>query len=156
MISASTPARTCASTKRCRKALDRHRQLHGFAHRSDAVPDPFGLGHQAGAETAFLDPIRGAAAIEVDFVVAVLSADRRGFGQGLGLAAAELQRHRVLGPVETEQVVAIAVQHRAGGEHFGVEAGRRRQQAMEIAAMAIGPVHHRRNAQPPAVPRRAG
>ena len=37
----------------------------------------------------------------------------------------------------------ITVQQRAGGHHLGIQQGPGRQQAMEIAAVPVGPVHHR-------------
>jgi hypothetical protein len=37
------------------------------------------------------------------------------------------------------------MQHRAGREHFGVEQGPARQQAMEEPAVPVRPFHHRRD-----------
>ncbi len=58
--------------------LDRDRQADGMAHRPHAGGDQLGLGHQAGAEAGALDPVRGAADVEVDLVVAGRLAERRG------------------------------------------------------------------------------
>ena len=72
-------------------------------HRGDALGDQRGLRHQAGAEAAVLHPIRRAADIEIDFVVAEILAD---LGRGREIArigTAELQRHRMLARIEAEQ-----------------------------------------------------
>ena len=65
------------------------------------------------------------------------------------IAAAELQRKRMLLFIEGEMPRDIAMQQRAGRHHLGVQARMRREQAMKKPAMAIGPVHHRSDAQPP-------
>ena len=62
--------------------------------------------------------------------------------------AAELHRDRVLGRIEREQARAVAVQHRAGGDHLGVDQRAAREQAMEEPAVPVRPVHHRRDAEP--------
>ena len=59
------------------------------------------------------------------------------------IGAAKLQRQRVLGGIEAQKARAIAMQHRAGGEHLGVKQRAPRQQAMEEPAMPVGPFHHR-------------
>jgi hypothetical protein len=41
------------------------------------------------------------------------------------------------------------MQHRTGGEHLGIEQRPPRQEPMQIAAMPVGPFHHRRNAKAP-------
>jgi hypothetical protein len=50
--------------------------------------------------------------------------------------------------IVTQQPGPIAVQHCAGGEHFGVKQRAAREQPMEEPAMAIGPFHHRRDTEP--------
>jgi hypothetical protein len=37
------------------------------------------------------------------------------------------------------------MQHRAGGDHLGIERRPAREQAMEEPAMPVRPFHHRRN-----------
>src|SRR5262249_27243925 len=49
----------------------------------------------------------------------------------------------MLAHVVAQQPPAIAVQHSAGGQHFGIEESTSRQQAMEKPAMPVGPLHHR-------------
>ena len=48
--------------------------------------------------------------------------------------------------IEIKVAWLVAVDQRAGGDHLGVQARMARQQAMKIAAMTIGPIHHRRHA----------
>ena len=59
------------------------------------------------------------------------------------LATTELERHRVFGCAEAQMAFHVAVQHGAGVDHLGVEQRARRQQPMEVAAMTVGPIHHR-------------
>src|SRR5262249_45824121 len=61
--------------------------------------------------------------------------------------AAELERHRMLERVEADEARAVAVQHRAGRHHLGIDQRAAREQAMEEPAMAVGPVHHRGNTE---------
>jgi hypothetical protein len=41
--------------------------------------------------------------------------------------------------------LCIAMAKRTGGDHLGVEQSVAAEQAVEIAAVAISPIHHRRN-----------
>ena len=77
--------------------LDGHRNRDGVAHRLHAIGDDRRLGHQAGAEAAGLHALGRAAAIEIDLVVAPARAELRARGEQRGIAAAELQRKRMLG-----------------------------------------------------------
>ena len=54
--------------------LDGHRHVAGIAHGSNTVADQLRFSHQAGAKAAALDTIRGAATVQVDFVVAPVGA----------------------------------------------------------------------------------
>tara|TARA_R100001369_G_scaffold10419_1_gene23395 strand:+ start:460 stop:894 length:435 start_codon:yes stop_codon:yes gene_type:complete len=69
-----------------------NRILHGL----DAIGHQARLGHQACAKRAFLNTLRWATAIQVDFVVSPLLASPRRRGQGGRLAAAKLQGNRML------------------------------------------------------------
>ena len=102
------------------------------AHRLDAVGDQLRLGHQAGAERAPLHALARAAAVQVDLVVAPLLAQLRAVRQVGRLAAAQLQRDRMLVVVEIEVARDVAVQQRAGRHHLGVEPGVARDQAVEV------------------------
>ena len=66
------------------------------------------------------------------------------------IGAAELQRHRMLGRIEADQPRAVAVNHRAGRHHLGVDQRAAREQPMEEPAVPIGPFHHRRYGKEPA------
>src|SRR4029453_15005391 len=50
---------------------------------------------------------------------------------------------------ETQVPRGIPVQERAGRHHFRVQARPRRDLPVEVAAVPIGPVHHRRDAEAP-------
>ena len=126
-------------------ALHRHRDLHRALHGGDAVGDQRRRLHQAGAERARLHAVGRAADIEVDLVIAEGFADPRRLGELVRIGTAELQRDRMLLGVEAEQPVALAVDHRVGHHHLGVEQRAARQLAMEEAAMPVRPVHHRRD-----------
>jgi hypothetical protein len=52
----------------------------------------------------------------------------------------------VLLGAEIEMTADIAVQQRTGGHHFRIQPGMARNMAMEDTAMAVGPIHHGRNA----------
>ena len=113
-------------------------------------PTSAGSRHQAGAEAAGLHPVGRAADIEVDLVIAELASPMRAASaSAAGSRAAELQRDRMLGGVEAEQPLAIAMEHRAGGDHLGIEQRAPRQQAVEEPAVPVGPVHHRRDGEAP-------
>jgi hypothetical protein len=50
--------------------------------------------------------------------------------------------------IKAKQPHAIAMQHRASGEHFGVDQRPPREQPMEEPAMSVRPFHHWRNTKP--------
>ncbi len=115
-----------------------------------ALGDQLRLGHQAGAEAAVLHPVGRTADIEVDLVDSRSPPrSRRPGAQRRRIGAAELQRHRMLGRVEAQQLLAVAMDHRPGGDHLGIEQRPARQQTVEQPAMPVGPVHHRGNAEAP-------
>src|SRR6266478_1015273 len=110
-----------------------------------AFRDQLRLRHQAGAEGALLHPLARAADVEVDLVVAVVRAELRAAGEILRVAAAELQADRMLRGIERQMLLDIAVEQHAAGDHLGVEPGARADLPEEVAAMAVGEIHHRRN-----------
>jgi hypothetical protein len=122
--------------------LDGDGQRDRVTHRPDTGGHRARLGHQAGAERAALHALARAAAIEVDLVVAPLLGEPGRARQVVRLAAAELQRDRMLLGIEVEVTRNVAVHQRAGGHHLGVEARVAREQAVEVPAVAVGPVHH--------------
>ena len=54
-----------------------------------------------------------------------------------------MKRNRMFAGIEAEQPTAIAMNDGAGRQHLRVKPGTPRHQAMEDAAMPVGPVHHR-------------
>ena len=124
-------------------ALHRHRHVAGRDHRRDAVRDERGFAHQAGAEAAGLHAVGRATAIEVDLVEAAFGADARGLREQCRVAAPELQRDRMFDAIHRQQPRAIAMDHRVGVHHLGIEPGVRRERAMEHAAVRVRPIHHR-------------
>ncbi len=111
-----------------------------------------GLRHQAGAETAGLNPVAGATAIQIDGIITPAGADPGALGQFAGVRAAELERDRMFGRVEVQQPGSVAMQNGPGRDHFGIQNRPGREQAQEKPAMPIGPVHHRGDAQPARTP----
>ena len=128
-------------------AFDGDRNRDAAGHGGDAIADERGLGHEAGAEAALLHPIRRTADVEVDLVVAEVRGDARTLRKLPGIRAAELERNRMLGPIERQQPRAIAVQHRACRDHLGIEQRPACEQAMEEPAIPVGPFHHRSNGE---------
>ncbi len=83
-------------------AFDRDRNVHRAAHRRHAISDKRRRFHETGAKSARLHAGRGTTNIEVDFVVTKTLANARGLRQNIRLAAAKLQRHRVLARIKTQ------------------------------------------------------
>ena len=127
--------------------LHRDVDIDHVAHGFHAVGHQLRLGHQAGAKRAFLHALGRAAAVQVDFVIAPLLAQPGAGGQVCRVAAAQLQRHRVLFLIEAQMALHVAVHQRARRHHLGVEPGVARDFAVELAAMAVAPVHHRGDGQ---------
>ena len=127
--------------------LDGHRQRHRGPHGGHRLGHHRRLGHQAGAEAPLLHPVAGAADVEVHLVEATLPGDARALGQRRRVVAAELQRQRPLRGREAEQVVPVAVDHRPGGDHLGVEQRAAGDAAQEGPEVAVRAVHHRRHRQ---------
>lgn len=123
--------------------LDGDRHLHHVDHRLHAVGHQLRLVHQAGAESAALHALAWAAAVEVDLVVTPFLAELGAMRELGRLAAAELQRDRMFLGVEAKMPRHVAVHQRARGHHLGVEQGAARQQPVKVAAVAVGPIHHR-------------
>ena len=126
-------------------ALDGDRNGDRPGHGADEIAHQMGLGHQAGAEAAFLDTIRGASDIEVDLAIAEVLADPCCLGEKPRLAAANLKGDRLLLGPEGEKALAVAMVHRLGRQHLRIEERMGGQQPMEEPAMAVRPVHHGRD-----------
>ncbi len=118
---------------------------HGCAHGGDTARNQFRFRHQTGPEAPGLHPVTGATDIQIDFVIAKIRANFCSFGQRRRFAAAKLQRHGMFRPVETQQPRPVAIQHRIGRHHFGIQPRVARQQAQKVPVKPVRPVHHRRN-----------
>ncbi len=130
-------------------ALDRHRQMGGIPQAAYAVGDQCRLQHEAGAKRTILYAVARAAHVQVDFSIAGRFADARGLGQFHRVAAAQLQRDRMLPRIVVEQLPHVAAHNRRGHDHFRVEQRMRGIQPVQKAAMPVGPIHHWSDAQPP-------
>jgi hypothetical protein len=128
-------------------ALDGDRHIDSLLHRGHTARHQIRLGHQARPEAAVLHTIRGAADIDVDFVITEIRADLRSLREVRRLRTAQLQRHRMFARVESKQPRAVAMDHGARRQHLRIEPRPSRQQTMEDAAMPVGPVHHRGNGE---------
>jgi hypothetical protein len=128
-------------------AFHRYRQSGGHCglHRFDATRNQIRRLHQAGAERARLHPVGRAPDIEIDLVIAEIGGDPHRFGQLGRIAAAQLQRDRMLDGIVAQQALAVAMDHRVGHDHLGIKQRMARQLAMEEPAMPVRPVHHRRD-----------
>ncbi len=122
------------------------RQLRALAHALDALGHQRRAQHETGAEGAALHPVARTSDVQVDLVEPRRRADARRRRELERIGAAELQRNRVLGRVVREQARGIAAHDRGRHDHLGVEQRVRRVEAMQVAAMAVGPIHHRRHA----------
>jgi hypothetical protein len=126
-------------------AFDGHRNVDRRHHSRDGVGDQPRFAHQAGPEPAALHSVGWAAAIEIDFVIAKLSADPGRFGEPRGIRAAELQRNRTLLGREADQAFARPEHDRVGRHHLGIKPGPAREPPVKRPAAPIGPIHHRRH-----------
>ena len=52
---------------------------------------------------------------------------------------------RMLPRIMLEQPLRVAAHDGRRHDHLGVQQGVRREQPMHVAAVAVGPLHHRRN-----------
>ena len=125
--------------------LDRHRHVHHVDHGLDAIGHQLGLGHQTGTKGAALYTLTGAATVEVDLVIAPLDRQACTVRQVRRIAAAQLQGHGMLLRVEPQMARHVPMDQCTGGHHLGVEQGLAADQTMEVAAMPISPVEHRRD-----------
>jgi hypothetical protein len=63
------------------------------------------------------------------------------------ITSAQLETDRMLERVETEKARMISMQHRARGEHLRIDQRVPREQTMEVPAVPVRPLHHRRDAE---------
>src|SRR4029079_10499717 len=126
-------------------AFDGHRHRNGGFHCRHAIADQPRLGHQAGSEPTFLNTIRRASNVEIDFVVAEIGADAGRLRKCLRIASTKLKANRMLERVKGEKTPTIAMQHRARREHLRVDQRMPCEQTVKIPAVPVRPVHHRRD-----------
>src|SRR5262249_55939525 len=97
-------------------------------------------------ESATRHALARAAAVEIDLIISGVLPSARRRGELSGITASQLQRERMLLRIESEQPRAITAHDRRGGGPLGVKQHVSQEAAQEEAAMAVGPVHHRRHA----------
>ena len=101
--------------------LDRHGHAHHILHGFNAIGHQLRGFHQAGTKGTALHPIAGAAAVQIDFVIAPLRPQTRGLRQFFRLIAAQLQGDGVFFGVVTQVALGATVQNAARVHHLGVE-----------------------------------
>ena len=62
------------------------------------------------------------------------------------VAATELQRKRVFGGIEVEVMRKVAMHERRTRDHFRVKTRAPADEAQEVPAVPVRPIHHRGNA----------
>jgi hypothetical protein len=127
--------------------LHRHRHIDRCLHPVDTRGHCLGLGHQTSAEGPRSDAVAGAAHVDVDLVIAPRRTESSRLGHHLGLAATDLQRHRMLERIEREQALGIAAKQRLRGDHLGVQQRAPGYQAHQVPLVPVGAVHHGRHAE---------
>ncbi len=95
-------------------AFHRDRNPHGRLHRRDAIADKLRLRHQAGAEATLLHAVGRAPHVQVHLAVAEVLGNLRAFGQRAWVRAAKLDRDGLLGLVERQQPLAVAMDDGGG------------------------------------------
>ena len=119
----------------------------GVDHRGAGSGDEVRLPHQAGAEGAGLHTVGGAADIQIDLAITEIERGPHRLRQQFRLRAAELQGDGLFLHRKPQQAVAVAMNHRRRRHHLGIEQRVAAEEAVEIAAMPVRPVHHRRDGQ---------
>lgn len=127
--------------------LDGYRYFNRLAHCRQAITHQLGFFHQASPETTLLNPVRRTTDIEIDLAIAPLRTDTSCLCQLTRLTSTQLQGKRLLGRIEAQETIMIAMNNGAGRHHLRVQQGLLVDQTMENPAVAIGPVHHRGNAE---------
>ena len=100
--------------------FDRDRNIDAISHGTIAVCHQFWLGHQACPDTTLLNPVAGAAAVQVHFLVASQLDPMRTLGQLFGITATQLEGNGFV-PGMGQQEVAGTIQDSAGRQHLAVE-----------------------------------
>ena len=127
--------------------FDADGQGHRRAHGRHTARDQLGLRHEAHTEVTALHPVTWAPDVQVDLVVAPIRCDASAFGQGDRVVTAELQHDGMFSGVVAEVLRFVAVQDGAHADHLGVEQRPSCQHPRERAIVAVGAVHHGRDAE---------
>lgn len=125
--------------------FDGHRHGDCVAHRRHALCHTVRRLHQAGPECTPLHPLAGAAAIEVDFRVAPLLPQPGALRKFCWVATPELQGYGGFVFVMAQMAWNVAMQQSPRSDHFGIEQRTLGQEPVEMSAMPIRKVEHRRN-----------
>ena len=120
-------------------AFHRHFDARLRDHLGHAIRDQLGGFHQHRPEGTRLHTVRGAAAIQVDLVIAPIARNPHRLRQLLGIRPTQLQRHRMLGLVVIQKHLALAVDHRGRSDHLGIKQRMARQLAPQVKVNAIAP-----------------
>ena len=112
----------------------------GVLHGVQAVGHQRRVQHQACAECAFLHAGAGAAAVQVDFVIAVFGGFAGSLRQEVRFAAAQLQGDGVFAFVARQKAVRVAEHNRACVHHFGIKPGMAGDLPRHVAVVAVGPI----------------
>ena len=123
-------------------AFHRHRNFDGQTHRRNTVGHKLRFGHEAGAKSSLLNPVGGAANVEIDFAIAIILANLGSIRKQNGIAAAELEGHGLLKGIKAQQALAVAMANGLGRHHLGVEQRVPGQVAVKDTAMPVRPIHH--------------
>mmetsp|Transcript_29497 Transcript_29497/g.57879 ORF Transcript_29497/g.57879 Transcript_29497/m.57879 type:complete len:226 (-) Transcript_29497:299-976(-) len=117
--------------------------VHSGAHRHNTIGHEARIAHQDGTKCARLDPIRRAAAVQIDLRIARRLPQLGRLGQFRRIRAAQLQRHRMFRRIMVQQMQRPPAHQRRRGHHLCIEQRVRAQQPVQVPTMAVGPIHHR-------------
>src|SRR4029078_3961184 len=95
------------------------------------------------AEPAFLNAIRRATDVEVDFVVPEIGTDAGRLRKRPRIASTKLKTNGMFEWIEAKKTPVIAMQHRTRREHLRVNQRTPCKQAVKIPTVPVRPFHHR-------------
>ena len=128
-----------------------YREFTTVTHSAYAVAHQFGLSHEAGAKPAVLNPIRGAATVQIDLIVAPARSQPCAGRQVFRIGTAQLQCYRMLFLTKAQMPLDIAMQHCSCRHHLGVDPRAARQRAPKPTTVPVGPVHTGCSAETPRI-----
>ena len=128
-------------------AFHRHFNRACRDHGGNTFGHKLGPLHQDRAETPRLHPVRGAADIEVDLVIAIVGGDPHSLRQFGGVRPAQLQRNRMHCWIKAQKPVTIPMDHSGRCDHLGIEQRMRRHLPVKIPTVPIRPIHNRRDGE---------